>query len=69
MCFDIRMPIGFLFGLFGLILVVYGIATSGAAEYSKSLGINVNLLWGSVMLIFGGAMLGLAVLSRARKSG
>jgi len=69
MCFDLRVPMGLLFGLFGLILAVYGLATSGDAEYAKSLGINANLIWGTVMFIFGGVMLGLAVFVRARKGG
>ena len=56
---DVRFPIGGMFSLFGAILTVYGIV-SDPAIYEKSLGINVNLWWGLVLLVFGVAMLGLA---------
>jgi putative Mn2+ efflux pump MntP len=64
---DIRLPIGLMFGLFGAILVVYGLV-SGRAIYARSLGINVNLWWGLVLLAFGLVMLGLA-LRATKKSG
>jgi cytochrome c biogenesis factor len=58
---DIRWPIGLMFSLLGAMLVIYGLATSGNAElYRHSLGINVNFYWGLLLLVFGGAMLGLA---------
>ena len=53
---DIRLPIGLMFTLFGLLLVVYG-AVSDKAIYQRSLGLNVNLGWGVVLLIFGVVML------------
>lgn len=53
---DIRLPIGLMFTLFGLLLVVYG-AVSDKSLYQRSLGINVNLWWGVVLLIFGVVML------------
>jgi len=58
---DIRWPIGLLFSLVGALLVIYGLATVSDAEvYQRSLGINVNLRWGLVLLVFGGSMLLLA---------
>lgn len=60
MNFDLRMPIGILFSLFGLILVGFGIFTRGSEIYAKSLGHNVNIEWGAVLLVFGGIMLFLA---------
>ncbi len=54
---DIRTPIGLMFGIFGLLLAGYGLATSGSPIYERSLGLNVNLEWGAVMLVFGGVML------------
>jgi membrane-bound ClpP family serine protease len=57
---DIRFPIGGMFTLIGAILFVYGLL-SNAAIYERSLGINVNLWWGLVLLGFGLAMLGLAL--------
>ena len=52
---DLRYPIGLLFVIFGLLLVIYGLF-SGTAAYSRSLGIDVNLWWGLIMLLFGGLM-------------
>ncbi len=62
---DIRLPIGLLFSLLGLILVVFG-AASDPARYRQSLGININLIWGAVLLVFGLLMLFLG--RRARKA-
>jgi hypothetical protein len=53
---DIRLPLGALFFLLGLILTVYGVI-SDASRYQQSLGINVNLDWGMVLLVFGALML------------
>jgi hypothetical protein len=54
---DIRTPIGLMFGIFGALLVGYGLLTSGSPLYERSLGYNINLEWGAVLLVFGGAML------------
>jgi len=54
---DIRTPIGLMFGIFGLLLTGYGLMTNGSDIYQRSLGVNVNLEWGAVMLVFGGVML------------
>ena len=62
---DIRTPIGLMFGLFGLLLTGYGLATNGSELYQRSLGHNINLEWGIVLVVFGGAMLWLARRSRA----
>ena len=53
---DIRWPIGGLFTITGVMLVIYGLV-SDPALYQKSLGINVNLWWGLVLLVFGALML------------
>lgn len=53
---DLRLPIGALFTALGLVLVLYG-AISDPAIYARSLGINVNLVWGCVLLVFGLVML------------
>ncbi len=53
---DIRIPIGLMFSVFGVILMVFGFL-SDRAIYVRSLGINVNLYWGLLMLAFGGIML------------
>jgi hypothetical protein len=67
MGFDIRMPIGMLFTLFGILLTGYGAATQGSAMYAEhSLGVNMNVWWGGVLLAFGLAMIGL---TRMRRKG
>jgi len=53
---DLRFPIGVLFSALALVLIVYGLI-SDPAIYDRSLGINVNLSWGCVLLVFGLAML------------
>jgi hypothetical protein len=55
---DIRMPIGLMFGIIGALLVVYGLL-SPAEIYRRSLGVNLNLWWGLVLVVFGGVMLAL----------
>ena len=54
--FDLRVPIGLFFGLIGIAMTLYG-AFSDKAIYARSLGININLGWGIVLLAFGGIML------------
>jgi hypothetical protein len=56
---DIRLPLGILFLLLGLTLVVYG-AASDPSLYRQSLGINVNFDWGIVLLVFGVFMFALS---------
>jgi len=57
MYIDIRIPLGFMFSLMGLMLVGLGL-TGGSVLYR--FGLNVNLIWGLVMLAFGASMLWLA---------
>ena len=52
---DIRFPIGLMFVIIGLIITVFG-AVSDRQIYNRSLGINVNLWWGIVLLAFGAIM-------------
>ena len=64
---DLRLPIGVMFSIFGLLLIGYGLATRESAMYARhSLGINVNFWWGLAMLLFGAVMLALA--RHARKA-
>lgn len=64
---DLRLPIGVLFLLIGGVLAAYGLRTAGdAALYLRAGGVNVNLLWGSVMVGTGLVFLGLARRSRQR---
>jgi len=59
---DIRWPIGLMFSLVGLMLLIYGAITGGSNPelYKRSLDINVNLYWGVVLVVFGSMMLVLA---------
>ena len=62
MNFDLRLPIGIMFSTFGLILTVFGAFGSDKTIYEEhSLGININLIWGIVLLVFGVFMLFLAL--------
>jgi hypothetical protein len=54
---DLRIPMGLMFTITGFILAIFGLRTKDdAALYAKSLGINVNLWWGVVLLVFGFTM-------------
>ena len=64
---DLRIPMGLMFTLVGIILTAFGIATRGNIDlYARSLGINANLWWGIVLLIFGLIMFQLGRRSQAR---
>ena len=64
---DLRLPLGLMFFLIGLILIGYGVITWGSSEYALSLGLNVNVGWGVVMLCFGATMFGLGWRARGRE--
>jgi hypothetical protein len=52
---DIRWPIGLLFAAIGALLAVYGALHP---DGGKSFGLNLNLVWGAVMFLFGAGLLG-----------
>lgn len=52
---DIRTPIGLMFILIGILVGAYGLMADKAI-YTVSLGHNINLSWGLVMLVVGGAL-------------
>ena len=55
---DIKLPIGLMFGILGLLLTAFGIFTHSDAEmYQRSLGMNINLIVGFLMLVFGVLMI------------
>jgi hypothetical protein len=65
---DIRIPIGLLFVVLGAILAFTGLFTLNDAEmYARSLGKNLNLWAGLLMLVFGLPMLLFPILGRRRK--
>jgi hypothetical protein len=57
---DIRLPIGIIFSVYGLILMAFGLATDPAI-FERSLNVNIDLWWGAAMLVFGLFMGGLAL--------
>ncbi len=63
---DLRLPMGLMFSILGALLVVFGLA-SDPALYQRSLGVNVNLWWGLVLLAFGAGMLGLVARAGKRR--
>ena len=65
---DLRLPIGLMFSIFGVLLMGFGII-SDPAIYQRSLGVNVNLWWGVVLLVFGLVMLGFALKARGAAPG
>jgi hypothetical protein len=57
---DIRLPIGIIFSVYGLILMAFGLTTDPAI-FERSLNVNIDLWWGAAMLVFGLFMGGLAL--------
>ena len=53
---DVRVPVGLMFAIMGLLLVGYGVL-GDQTIYAKSLGININTIWGSVLLVFAAVVL------------
>jgi hypothetical protein len=53
---DLRIPMGLLFTIVGVIMSLYGFFTRGSVIYERSAGMDINLIWGTVMLIFGATM-------------
>ena len=64
---DIRLPLGIIFSLYGVILAATGLIAKNA--YQQSLGININLAWGLVLLAFGVVMLLLVRFGKKRVAG
>ncbi len=64
---DVRLPIGLLFTLFGVILGLHGLLSDPAIYQARSLGVNVNAWWGLVLFAFGLVMLGLAARAARRR--
>jgi hypothetical protein len=55
---DVKLPIGLMFSILGILLTIYGIATGSNSEmYQRSFGVNINLWSGIAMTVFGIIML------------
>ena len=66
---DIKIPIGLMFAVFGILLSIFGLMTgTDATMYEISLGHNINLWSGISMLVFGGFMLVLAFITKKKES-
>ena len=63
---DLRLPMGLLFSVLGTVLAIYGLFAD-TAIYKRSLGVNINLGWVVVMLLFGLLMLLLYWIGRPKK--
>jgi len=63
---DIRWPIGLMFTLIGALMIGYGVlrATASTVLVAGD-NININLVWGFFLLLFGALMLIMAI--RAKK--
>jgi hypothetical protein len=48
--FDLRLIIAFLFGLYGVVLVVTGLGFTTSEDIDKAAGININLWSGAGMV-------------------
>jgi len=67
---DLRLPIGLYFTALGILLGGYGIFTASNTEmYKRSLDMNVNSIWGVVLLIFGLGMLIPSLIDRKKNAG
>jgi hypothetical protein len=66
---DIKIPIGLMFTILGLILTILGLVTMGDTEmYEQTLGYNINLFSGIIMLVFGCFMLFTSTLFRKKEN-
>ncbi len=64
--FDLKIPLGSLLGFYGILLAAYGIF--GPADiYKKSFQLNVNLIWGVLMIVIASAFLLVAYFERNGK--
>ncbi|MGB9236599.1 MAG: hypothetical protein WCC04_19500 [Terriglobales bacterium] len=64
---DVRLPIGALFSVYGLILMLLGFLRDLPQRHADS-GLGINLEWGTVLLAFGLMMLLLARRRRSRET-
>jgi hypothetical protein len=56
---DVRIPVGLMLGIMGVLLVGYGVFGDHAI-YARSLGINVNAIWGGMLIVVSALLLFLA---------
>jgi len=64
---DVRVPIGGLFTMLGVLLTAYGAMEPSAVKGAFTKGGQINMWWGLVMLVFGVFMLLIARPSKAAR--
>jgi hypothetical protein len=64
---DVRVPIGALFSVLGVLLTAYGALEPTAVKSAFTRGGQINMWWGLVMLVFGVFMLLIARPSKSPK--
>ena len=62
---DVRVPIGALFSLLGILLTIYGFLAPATTAAAFTKNGQINMWWGLVMLAFGVLML---LLARPKKT-
>jgi hypothetical protein len=65
---DVRLPAGLMFLIMGVMLAGYGVA-GDQSIYTRSLGININLIWGLVLIAAALCLLALSFRNRPRTNG
>lgn len=65
--FDLKIPLGSLLGFYGIVLLVYGIF-GPRNIYDKSFHLDINIIWGVLMIVIAGAFLLSAFLRRKARS-
>jgi len=63
---DVRLPIGLMFAVMGALLAGYGLL-GNQSIYARSLGINVNLIWGSVLIVAAACLVVVAVRANRKR--
>jgi hypothetical protein len=63
--FNLKTPIGLLFSVYGILLLGRGLLGEPSG-WVRSLGLNINLVWGGVLLTFGLGLLLVTYLLRRR---
>jgi hypothetical protein len=63
---DVRIPAGLMLTTIGVLLAGYGLF-GDRSIYARSFGLNVNLIWGGVLVVFGAILLALARAGAGRR--
>jgi membrane-bound ClpP family serine protease len=63
--FELRMVIGVLFTIYGVVCTVWGLAFTTQRELDKAAGVNVNLWTGIAMLVLAAGFIAWALLGTA----